>query len=128
MTTPFWCLFIVVLLPYVWSFAAAAQRKQQLGTIDNKYPRLQQAKLEGLGARLMGAHQNAWEAVAFFTPAVVVSHLAGAEPGRAAQLSMGFVLARVLHGVFYATNLDMLRSLAFVAATALAVWLFLLAA
>jgi len=126
MTTPFWCLFIVALLPFVWSFAAAAERKRQLGAIDNKYPRLQQAKLEGLGARLMGAHQNAWEALALFTPAVAVSHLAGAEPGRAAMLSLVFVAARVAHGAAYAANLDLVRSAAFLVALGCVIWLFLL--
>jgi uncharacterized MAPEG superfamily protein len=128
MTTPFWCLLIVCVLPYVWSFAAVPSRRQQLGTIDNKNPRQQQLQLTGFGARAIGAHKNAFEAVALFGPAVTVAHLTGGDPGRAAQLSVAFVIARALHGVFYVTDLDALRSLSFVAAQVCAIWLFILGA
>ena len=77
MTTPFWCLAIACFLPYVWAPFGVAARKQQLGSVDNKYPRLQQVQLTGRGARAMGAHQNAFEALATFAPAVIVAHLAG---------------------------------------------------
>jgi uncharacterized MAPEG superfamily protein len=126
MTTPFWCLFAVALLPYVWSSAAVYYRRQQLGSIDNKYPRKQQAQLEGIGARAMGAHQNAWEALAVFTAGVLVSHLAGAPAGTAATLSLAFVAARVLHGVFYLANVDALRSLSFFVGLACVVGLFVI--
>jgi uncharacterized MAPEG superfamily protein len=128
MTTPFWCLLIVCLLPYVWSFAAVPARRQQLGTIDNKNPRAQHLQLKGFGARAIAAHKNSFEAVAVFAPAVTVAHLPGGDPARAAQLSVAFVIARVLHGVFYVTDLDALRSLAFVGAMVCAIWLFVLGA
>jgi uncharacterized MAPEG superfamily protein len=126
MTTPFWCLFVVALLPYVWSSAAVYYRSQQLGSIDNKYPRRQQAQLEGIGARAMGAHQNAWEALALFTAGVFVSHAAGAPAGTAATLSLVFVAARVVHGVLYLANLDVLRSLVFFVGLGCVVGLFLI--
>ena len=81
MTTPFWCLAIVCLLPYVWAPFGVAARIQQLGSVDNKNPRLQQAQLTGRGARALGAHQNAFEAIATFAPAVIVAHLAGRRSG-----------------------------------------------
>ena len=128
MTTPFWCLFIVCLLPYVWSFAAVPARRQQLGKVDNKNPRAQQAQLSGFGALAIGAHKNAFEAIAVFAPAVTVAHLGGGDPARASQLSIAFVIARILHGVFYVTDLDALRSLSFLVGLVCAIWLFLLAA
>lgn len=116
MTTPLWCLVIVALLPYVLSFSGGYFRLRQLGAVDNKYPRQQVAKLEGIGARAYAAQANAWEALGFFTAAVVVLHLANPEAARgatAANLSLGFLATRVLHAVFYLANQDLLRSLVF---------------
>lgn len=118
MTTPLWCLVIVALLPYVLSFTGGYFRLRQLGGVDNKHPRQQVAKLEGVGARAYAAQANAWEALGFFTAAVVVLHLANPEAARgatAANLSLGFLATRVLHPIFYLANQDLLRSLAFLA-------------
>lgn len=127
MTTPFWCLFLTCLLPYVWGPLSVADRKRQLGSIDNKTPREQQAKLTGRGARAVGAHKNAFEAIATFAPAVVVAHLAGADPVWSARLAVTFLAARVAHGALYLADLDVLRSLAFGVAMACSVGLFVLA-
>lgn len=113
MTTPLWCLVVVAILPYVLAPIGGYFRMRQLGSLDNKHPRLQQAKLEGIGARAMAAQQNAWEALPFFTAGVVVSHLTQADPGTASNLSIGFVATRVLHPILYLANIDTLRSLVF---------------
>lgn len=128
MTVPFWCLAIVCFLPYVWSFYAMAERQRQLGTVDNANPRAQQAQLTGRGAWAVGAHKNAFEAIAVFGPAVIVAHLAGADAVWSARWAELFVAARLLHGIFYVTNLDVLRSLAFGVALTASVALFVLAA
>ena len=116
MSTPLWCLVIVALLLGVLSFSGGYFRLRQLGSVDNKHPRQQVAKLEGVGARAYAAQANAWEALAFFTAAVVVLHLANPEAARgstAANLSLGFLATRVLHPIFYLANQDVLRSIAF---------------
>jgi len=127
MTVPFWCLLIACFLPYVWSFAAVPERSKQPGGMDNKNPRAQQAKLEGRGARLIGAHKNAFEAIAVFAPAVIVAHLTHADPSWSATLAEIWVVARVLHGVFYVADLDALRSLAFLLGFGCDIGLFVLA-
>lgn len=116
MTTPLWCLVLVALLPYLLSFCGSYFRMRQLGAIDNKHPRLQVAKLEGVGARAYAAQANAWEALAVFTAALVVLHLANPEAARgatAANLSLGFLATRIAHPVAYLADQDMLRSLVF---------------
>ncbi len=114
MTTPLWCLVIAMLLPIPLAAFGAAQRKKQFGSADNKNFRATQLpKLEGLGSRAYAAQANAWEALAMFTVAVVVSHLAGADSAKAATAAMVFVGARVGHAVFYLADIDKLRSLAF---------------
>ena len=127
MTTPFVCLLIVVLLPYALSTLGGYFRTRQFGTLDNKYPREQSAQLEGIGARVRDAQANAWEAVPVFTAAVLVAHVAGADPGKSAIAAGIFVVARVLHAVCYLANLDILRSLVFLVGLGSAIWLFVLA-
>jgi uncharacterized MAPEG superfamily protein len=127
MTTPFWCLLLVVVAPYLLSSAAGAFRIRQFGTLDNKYPRAQEAKLEGLGARVIAAHQNAMEAVPIFASSVLVAHLAGADPEASATASIVFVVARAAHAACYIANLDVLRSAVFLVGLGSCFWLFGLA-
>ena len=116
MTTPLWCLLIVALLPYVLSFAGGYFKMRQFGSVDNKHPRIQAAKLEGVGARALGAQENAWEALGFFTAVLAVLHFASPDAARgstAASLSLGFLATRVAHPILYLANLDILRSIVF---------------
>jgi uncharacterized MAPEG superfamily protein len=116
MTIPLWCLVIVALLPYVISFSGGYFRMRQFGSLDNKHPRLQQAKMEGTGARAMAAQQNAWEALPFFAAAVLVLSLANPEAAKgstAEWLSLGFLGTRILHPIVYLANIDAVRSLLF---------------
>lgn len=127
MTTPFLCLAIACLLPYVWAPFQIPSRKAQFGTVDNKLPRVQQGQLQGRGARALGAHQNAFEALITFAPAVLVAHLAGADAVWSARLAVLFLISRVLHGIFYLTDLDRARSGVFGVGLACVVGLFILA-
>ena len=128
MTIPLWCLLITAVLPIIWSWVSGYYRNKQLGTVDNKQPREQNAQLTGAGARAVAAQSNAWEALAIFTAAVMVSHVLGADAEKAATASIVFVAARVLHGILYIANKDVLRSLCFLVGFACSLWLFLMAA
>ncbi len=127
MTVPFWCLFVGCLLPFVWAFSRIPFLGE-LGGPDNKEPRAQAARLTGKGGRIVAAQANAWEALAIFAPAVLVNHLVGASPGSATVLSVLWVVARVLHGVFYTTDLDKGRSAAFLVGLGCTIGLFVEAA
>ena len=105
-----------------------ARPSQSFGAIDNHDPRGQADRLSGAGARAYAAQQNAWEAVATFTVVVVIAHLAGADPDTSATASIGFVAARLLHAVFYLTDVHVMRSLSFMAGLGCAIWLVVLAA
>jgi uncharacterized MAPEG superfamily protein len=128
MTIPLWCLLIATFLPFVWAFTATRLRQRQFGAIDNHHPRQQQAQLTGAGARAMAAQQNAWEALAMFTAAVLTAHVNGATTGQAATAAALFIVARIAHGFFYLADLDKLRSLVWVVGFAAVIWLFVLAA
>ena len=128
MTTPFWCLFATVLLPYFLVPVGGYFRRKQFGAVDNKSPRTQQAESIGAGARAVAAQQNAWEALPVFASAVIVAHLANADAGTTAMLSMVFVAMRVLHAIFYIVDIDKMRSLAFLVGFGCCVGLFISAA
>lgn len=128
MTVPLWCLVVAALLPMPLAFTGAYFRGKQFGTIDNKNPRAQSARLEGIGARAVAAQQNAWEALALFTVAVLVSHLAGADSTKAAIAALLFIAARIVHALCYLSDKDALRSLAFMVGLGSCIWLFVLAA
>jgi uncharacterized MAPEG superfamily protein len=128
MTTPFWCLLIAILMPYVLAGTGSYFKVKQFGSLDNNQPRVQAAGLSGTGARVNAAQQNAWEALAVFSTSVFVAHFAGADPGGSATASLVFVAARILHAVFYAADLAPLRSLSFALGIGACLRLFWLAA
>ncbi len=128
MTTPFWCLLIAVLIPYVLTGIGSYYKSQQFSSVDNNNPRVQSAQLEGAGARAVAAQLNAWEALALFTASVAVAHMAGADPGMSATAAVVFVVARILHAGFYISDMAPLRSLSFTVGFGSCIWLFTLAA
>jgi uncharacterized MAPEG superfamily protein len=127
MTISLWCLLVAGILPYAWLGPAVSARKEQFGNVDNKQPRGQVSKLEGKGARAYAAHQNAFEALAIFTPAILVAHVTHADPTLSAALAVAWVVFRVLHGVFYLADIDKARSAMFGLAFLSAVGQFVLA-
>lgn len=110
MTTLLVCLIIVVFLPLV-AKAPVAWAMNKEGGYNNAHPRSQQAQLKGMGARALAAHQNAFEAVIFFTPAVLVAIVTQQVGDTVQWAAMTFVLMRVLYNILYIVNQHLLRSL-----------------
>jgi len=127
MTTPFWCLFILIFLPYILSSIGGYIRIKTFGGYDNKQPRAQAAMLDGLGARAYAAQQNLWESLTVFSIAVFVAHFAGANPDQASTAAIVFVVMRIIHATAYLLNQDKIRTLSFTAGYACCIWLFALA-
>lgn len=126
MTIPLWCLLIAVVLPHVLAGIGGYHRSRQPGGFDNNNPREQAKTLSGAGARAYAAQQNAWEALAVFSVAVLVAHVRGADPQMSAWLALAWVVFRILHAICYLADLATLRSLVYFGALTSAVWLFLL--
>jgi len=126
MTIPFWCVAIACVLPYLYLPFTWKQRFGLEGGFDNAYPRQQEAVLTGVAQRAIAAHKNAFEALPVFGLAVVVSHLASADALWCERLAITWVAARLLHGVFYITNIHPLRSVSWFVALAAALGMFLL--
>ena len=128
MTTPFWCLLVAVLMPYILAGTTVYFKSKQFGEIDVNNPREQSAGLTGHGSRANAAQQNAWEALAVFATAVFVAHFAGAAPGASATAALVFVAARILHPIFYIADNQPLRTASFAVGFGSCMWLFYLAA
>ena len=129
MTTPFWCLFAAVVLPYIWFTFAAPWRAKQFGKqLDNHTPRTQEKLLEGRAARAQGAHTNSLEALCYFAPAVIVAHIVQADPTWTARLALTFIICRVIHGFMYIGDRPPLRTLFFALGLFSSIGIFILAA
>ncbi|MBC8067125.1 MAG: MAPEG family protein [Deltaproteobacteria bacterium] len=110
MTTPFVCILLAWLLAYAPKLVSSVAMARQPGGYDNKNPRVQQAKLEGWGARAHAAHMNGMENFPAFGIAVLVAHVGGGDPRRAGLLAISYVIARVLYTAAYVADVDRLRS------------------
>jgi uncharacterized MAPEG superfamily protein len=129
MTLALWCLPVACLLPYVWSIATIPDRSKLPGGLDNHTPRLQQAQLQdGMGARALGAHKNAFEALPPFLAGVLVAHVVGADPTWSGYLAVAWLVFRFAHGAAYVADIHALRSMSFTAALVCALGQFGLAA
>ncbi len=104
----YWCVLIAALLPYVWVSVAKAGGKRY----DNRDPRGWLARQENpRSVRANAAQLNAFEAFAPFAAGVVMAQLAGVPGDRIAWIAVVFVVLRILHGILYITNKQVLRSL-----------------
>ncbi len=128
MTISLWCLVIATFLPLLCAGWASALRIKQFGAADNKMPRAQQARQEGAGARVYAAQSNGWEALAMFTPAVLIAHAVHPDAAQASTAAIIFIAARIVHPFVYVANLDKLRTAAFGVGAACCIWLFVIAA
>ena len=105
------CVFIAVLLPYLAKLPLALAMNKE-SRYDNNYPRDQQARLTGFGARALAAHQNSFEALIVFSAAAAVVLATNTINSTIEWLAITHIIARVIYCVMYYINQDKLRSLA----------------
>ena len=102
-------LLLSVLLPYL-ARVPVIKALVRMGGYDNHLPRVQQAKLEGIGARANAAHYNSFEALQVYLAAFAASVAANLLDPTQQVLALVFVTARVLFVVFYLMDKAWLRS------------------
>ena len=108
MAIPYLCILVAAFLPYLWVAISKASGHRY----DNRDPRGWLAKQESPRAhRANSAQLNAFEAFAPFAASVLMAQLAGVNPGTITALSLVFVAARIVHGLFYLANRALYRSL-----------------
>ena len=110
------CLFIALLLP-ILAKAPVAFAMSKLGGYNNNHPREQQQKLTGFGARALAAHQNAFESLILFTPAIILAIATNNTEMSVCMLAIIHVLSRVLYNLFYLVDWHLLRSIVWAIAT-----------
>jgi uncharacterized MAPEG superfamily protein len=127
MNTVIGSLLILCILPLSCAWIAGYHRQKQLGSVDNKEPRIQSLKLTGAGARAVAAQSNSWEALAVFSAALLAIFISGVELQGIATPVMAFVALRIAYIPVYIGNMDKLRSLIFLAGYGICMYLFYLA-
>ncbi len=127
MNTVIASLLILCILPLSCAWIAGYHRQKQLGSIDNKEPRIQALQLTGAGARAMAAQANSWEALAVFSAAILAVFISGVALQSVANWAMAFVALRIVYIPMYIGNQDKLRSLVFIASFGICMYLFYLA-
>lgn len=108
-------LLALTLLPFLLAWLGAFCRVRQFGGLDNHTPRLQQAALTGVGARVQGAQANAWEALLIFTVVSFIAFAAGVTLASLGGVALMFLALRLLHAALYIADYAWSRSLVFVA-------------
>lgn len=107
-------LIILTLLPIVAKAPVAfAMKKVGGGNIagyDNKLPRVQQQALSGFGARSLAAHQNSFEALIMFTPALLLVIATGNVDAHVANMVTAYTACRVAYLGCYWFDFDKIRS------------------
>ncbi len=127
MTLAEWCILAAIVLPYAWIGVAKFSRGGA-GRYDNHAPREYLSRVQGRAARANWAQLNAWEALAPFIAAVLIAEKTGVAQGTVDTLAIAFIVARVLHGLFYLADQAMLRSAAWSVGFGIVIALFVLAA
>lgn len=110
MSIPFWCVFISALLIFIAKIPVAKAMKEEGGHYDNHHPRAQQARLTGVGARALAAHQNSFEIFPLFAVGVLMAHVTQSSGWLVDMLAVIFVLSRVLYLICYLADLHWQRS------------------
>ena len=107
---PYIAIALAFGLVYVPRLIVSREMAKLDGGYNNSEPRAQQAKLDGLGRRALGAHQNGFEAFAPFAVGVLASIQRGGNVQAAAYMSILFIVARSAYIYAYLANRPTLRS------------------
>ncbi|QKK01816.1 MAG: hypothetical protein HND55_03570 [Pseudomonadota bacterium] len=124
MTIAFWCVLIAGLMPL--AFAGIAKFGDR--SFNNRRPREWYRSLDGYRQRAWWAQQNTLEAFPLFAVAVVIAHIAGADPTTVDAWAIAFVAFRVAYGVCYLADVHLWRSIVWLGGLLCCIALFVTAA
>ena len=105
------CLLVAVILPYLVKLAVGYAMQKAKGGYNNHHPRMQQASLEGFGARAVAAHQNCFESLSVFSVAVLTALVTNHISLLMQILAIIYIFSRFIYIYFYLKDLASLRSL-----------------
>ncbi|MCL1475873.1 MAPEG family protein [Argonema antarcticum] len=107
-----YCIAIAAVLVYA-PFVLVAYARLGLGKEALAAPRAVFDRLPPSAQRATWAHQNAFEAFMLFAPAALMAYVTGVDRSLAVGAALAFLVARLLHSVFYIANIPLARSLMF---------------
>ncbi len=110
MNTLIICLFVAVLLPYLLKMVVGYFMQKE-SVYDNHHPRTQQARLVGMGARAVAAHQNGFESLLVFATAALTALATNHVGVMVRVLAIVYIVSRIIYNIFYLQDLASLRSL-----------------
>ena len=108
MTAAYWCLLVVVLIPYFLSLAARSSVSRSQYVSD---PRGYSESLAGWRRRAHLAHLNAFEATPALLAGIVVTQFAHAPDSHIDGLAGLFLCVRLAHAGLYLSDRPMLRAM-----------------
>ena len=107
MTFAYWSILLAALLPLIWAGVA----KTSADGYDNHKPRVFLANLKGRAQRANWSQTNAYESFPPYAAAVIIGSAVGGDQMTIDIIAGVYLLARVLHGIFYIQDKAMARSL-----------------
>lgn len=128
MTFAYWCVLIGAMMPLIWTAIAKWGGPRKMPAAANRNPREFLGTLTAHQKRADWAQQNAFEAFPAFAAAVIIANIAGAPLTTIDSLAAIWIIARLLHGIFYVMDLSLARSLAYFVGMGCVIGLFVAAA
>lgn len=123
MTLALWCVLIATFQPFLFTLAAKSSKH-----FDNARPREYLEQCSGWRKRAHWAQLNSFESFPPFAAAVIIAHVVAGPNSNADLLAIAYLVLRLLFGICYIVDQATLRSLAWAAAMACTVGLFVVAA
>jgi len=127
MTIALWTILAAIALPIIMAFIKKIPLAWD-GKYNNASPRAGLKGLRGVCQRASWAEQNSFEILPAYIAAVLVAHIAGADPSSIDQLALLFIVTRILYCICYITNWAALRSIIWVGGLLCIVGLFIISA
>ena len=116
-------LLAVAMMPIILNFISHYFKHKEFGMIDNNNPRQQAASLSGPGNRSIAAQQNAWEALALFSAAILGAYLMGASAEQMLMPACIFLAMRIVHALCYLADWAILRSIVWIIGLISCIWI-----
>ena len=102
---------LACILPYIMKIPMSIAMQKQPGGYDNHNPRTQAENLTGFGARALAAHKNSFESLLVFAIAVLTALTTQHVTIAIQNLSILYVVTRIVYNIFYLLDFAALRSI-----------------
>ena len=110
MTVAYWCVFVSILLPTMYTGIAKFAGKGYQPR-DNLAPREFLDRLDGFRKRANWAQMNTHESIPAFMAATIIAHQMGGDQTLIDTLAVSYIVLRILYGILYMANKGFQRTI-----------------